>query len=174
MKTINILFKYIILCFSILILVCDLVQAQTTETNETKARAALEAYVLDFWINKDTSAISRALTEDMVYHYLGNTGTSKYSSHIKSLKGFGGAFPDLRATIDVFVVKDEMGAAVTTWEGTQTGKLAGFPPSGRKVLWTVTYVFRMQDDRIAELWEDWNEGGVYYYLKTGKRNVLAQ
>jgi C-1 hydroxylase len=146
---------------------------------EREARKALEAYVLDFWVHRDVTAQERAMTPDMVYHYLSKTIPGDPAAHQTSLREFGGAFPDLKGSIDVLVVNGDMGAAVTSWEGTQTGPLptgpsSVIPPSGRKVSWTVNYVFRMRGGRIAELWEVWNEGGTFYFLQTGKTNVIAQ
>jgi predicted ester cyclase len=167
-------FHHVSLLLVTALLGCATDQTLKSPTAEHQARKALEAYVLDFWVHRDVTALDRALTPDMIYHYLGRTIPGDPGAHQTSLREFGGAFPDLKGSVDVLVVNGEMGAAVTSWEGTQTGPLFGIPPSGRKASWTVNYVFRMRGSRIAELWEAWNEGGINYFLQTGKTNVVSQ
>ncbi len=127
------------------------------------ARAALEAYLLS-WNARDTSALSRALAPSMVYHYLGKDIPGDLAAHLKYLKQFGSGFPDLQATVDVFTASGDLGAAVTTWTGTNTGVLCKAPASGKKATWVVNYVFRISGGKIVELWEAWDEGGLYAQL----------
>ena len=136
------------------------------------ARSAFSAYIIDFWIHRDSTAIERSMSPDMVYHLNGQIRKGDYASHRRSLRGFGGAFPDLAATIDVFTFDGTYGAAVTSWTGTHMGSLRGRPvtgmreltPTGQKVSWPVIYVFRMDKNRIAELWEVWDEGNFCFQL----------
>jgi len=60
-------------------LVCRSLIAQKEKTDEDKPRAAIETYVIDFWVKRDTTAIKRAVTEKMIYHCLDKTYTSKHS-----------------------------------------------------------------------------------------------
>ena len=170
----RITFWYTFLCLFVLSASCTTEKGSKPSTAEGNARKAIEAYVVDFWINRDTTALSKALTKDMVYHYLGKINPGDPSFHKNALREFGSAFPDMKVKIDLLIVNGDMGAAFTSWEGTQNGTLYGIPPSGRKVSWTVSYFFRMRGNLIAELWEDWNEGGTYYFLKTGNTSVLPQ
>jgi len=136
------------------------------------ARSAFSAYIVDFWTHRDTSAIGRAFSPEIVYHYNGQTQKADYASHFRALRGFGRAFPDLIGAIDVFTFDGTFGAAVTSWTGTHLDTLSGvqatgmhaIPPTGQKISWPVNYVFRMQNNRIAELWEVWDEGNVYLRL----------
>jgi predicted ester cyclase len=45
----------------------------------------------------------------------------------------------------------------TAYEGTQTGQLGPFSPSGRKVAFDFAGVLRVADGRIAELWITWDD-----------------
>ena len=125
------------------------------------ARIALDEYVINFWIKRDTSALARALAPNMIYHYNGKVIPGDPASHLKALQNFGGAFPDLTANVDLFTVSGDIGAAVTTWSGTHRGPLCQSPASGKKAEWSVIYVFRLSGGRIVELWEAWDEGGTY-------------
>jgi predicted alpha/beta superfamily hydrolase/predicted ester cyclase len=141
-------------------------------TAEAGARAALSAYIVDFWTKRDPIALGRAFSPKMIYHYNGETVPGTPKDHLAGLREFGGAFPDLVGTIDRFTFSDGIGAAVTSWTGTHLGELAGIgatgmkpiPPTGRKVSWTVNYVFRVENGKIVELWEAWDEANIYLKL----------
>lgn len=135
--------------------------ARQPASDPEAARAALDEYVLNFWVRRDTTALGRALAPNMVYHYNGKVIAGDPPSHLRALRNFGEGFPDLAATVDVFTVSGSIGAAVTSWSGTHTGVLCQTPGSGKKANWVVNYVFRVQAGRIVELWEAWDEGGTY-------------
>lgn len=128
------------------------------------ARTAVERYVIDFWVKRDTSALAQALAPSMVYHYNGKIIPGEPTAHFAALRSFGSAFPDLAATSDVFTVSGDTAAAVTTWTGTHTGEMCRQPESGKKVSGVVNYVIRFEQGRIVELWEAWDEGGTYRKL----------
>jgi predicted ester cyclase len=136
----------------------------STSKDAIAARQLLDQYVIEFWIKRDTTALGRALSPAMIYHYNGSVIPGDPQSHFKALQSFGSAFPDLTATIDVFTIAGNVGAAATTWSGTQTGTLCETAGTHKKVTWVVNYVFRIDAGRIVELWEVWDEGGTYRKL----------
>jgi predicted ester cyclase len=145
-------------------------RARDVSPDSGAARAALDRYVIDFWVKRDQAALGRALSESMVYHYNGRVIPGDPEAHRKALASFGGAFPDLAATVDVFTMHGDLGAAVTTWTGTHTGGLCQTPGTGTKASWVVNYVFRVADGRIVELWEAWDEGGTHRKLGIDSSN----
>jgi predicted ester cyclase len=150
-------------CLAVLVLVgCGV--SRHRPTNPAPARAALDAYVLEFWTKRDSAALGRALSPSLTYHYNGRVVPGAPADHQSSLRGFGAIFPDLSATVDAFAFSGDLGAAVTTWSGTHTQAMCKAPASGKKVQWAVNYVFRVKDGRIVELWETWDEGGLYRAL----------
>jgi len=142
-----------------------------------QAKAALTAYIVDFWTRGDTTALARALSPNVIYNYNGGTLPGAPADHLKYLNDFRRAFPDLAGTIDQFTFADGIGGAVTMWSGTHTGELAGIPatgnkpipPTGRKLSWPVNYVFRIEGGKIVELWEAWDEANTYLKLITSPR-----
>jgi predicted ester cyclase len=144
------------------------VSACATEQRDESARAArtaFEEYINNvFWIQRDTTALARGLSPDMLYHYNGIDRPGDPAAHCRSLRVFGRAFPDLRASIDQFTDSGDLAAAWTTWSGRFEGPLCATPGTGRQVTWVVSYMFRIRNGRIVELWEAWDEGGTYRAL----------
>jgi predicted ester cyclase len=149
-------------------------QKATVSQDVAQAKAALTAYIVDFWTHGDTTALARALSPNMIYNYNGGTLPGAPADHLKYLGEFRRAFPDLVGTVDQFTFAEGIGAAVTTWSGTHSGQLAGIPatgnkpipPTGRKLSWAVNYLFRMEGGKIVELWEAWDEANTYLKLAT--------
>ncbi|MGY1695207.1 ester cyclase [Geodermatophilus sp. SYSU D00814] len=66
------------------------------------------------------------------------------------------SFPDNVQTFTQVLVDGDRAAVWATYEGTQTGPLGPFPPSGQKARFDFAGVFRVQDGRIAEMWLIWD------------------
>jgi steroid delta-isomerase-like uncharacterized protein len=65
-------------------------------------------------------------------------------------------FPDNVQTFTQIVVEGDRAAVWATYEGTQTGPMGPFPPSGKKARFDFAGVFRIEDGRIAEFWITWD------------------
>jgi predicted ester cyclase len=65
-------------------------------------------------------------------------------------------FPDNVQTFHHILVDGDMAAIWATYEGTQTGQMGPFPPSGKKTKFDFAGVVRMADGKIAELWLTWD------------------
>ncbi|HZL55640.1 MAG TPA: ester cyclase [Bryobacteraceae bacterium] len=48
--------------------------------------------------------------------------------------------------------------------GTHKGKFWGVEPTGKKIDVTETLILRIENDRIAEMWEDYDEYGMRIQL----------
>jgi len=71
-----------------------------------------------------------------------------------------GAFPDIHVTLeDIFAVDDKV---VIRWSATMThtGDGVGVPPTGKKVRSTGISIARLQDGKIVEGWDNWDQLGM--------------
>ena len=65
-------------------------------------------------------------------------------------------FPDNVQTFTQVLVDGDRAAVWATYEGTQTGPMGPFPPSGKRARFDFAGVFRVEDGRIAEMWLVWD------------------
>ena len=138
--------------------------APAVPADAAATRAAFEAYLIAFWSEGDTTALARALAPTMTYHYNGERATATAEDHLQSLQAWRGFFPDLTAELDVYTGEGAYGAASTTWRGGFEGSLCGAQGTGQRASWSVNYVFRVEDGRIVEMWETWNQDGLLQKL----------
>ena len=64
------------------------------------------------------------------------------------------SIPDLQWTIDEMIVEGNIGVARLTLRGTNTGqsKFLPFPPTGKKVAWSLCVVSHMAGGKVIESW----------------------
>jgi predicted ester cyclase len=62
------------------------------------------------------------------------------------------AFPDMVLTLDGEVDGDDRVILQFILEGTNTGPILGLPPTNRKIEMPIALGFRIEHERIAELW----------------------
>ena len=72
------------------------------------------------------------------------------------LKSDWAAFPDSVVTIQQMVAEEDRVAVVATYEGTQTGPMGPFPANGKWLSLDFIAVFRIDNDKIAEIWVTWD------------------
>jgi steroid delta-isomerase-like uncharacterized protein len=63
------------------------------------------------------------------------------------------AFPDFEGTLEDVVSASDKVVCRSVWRGTQRGPLLGIPATGRSVEYGVIEIFRIEDGRIAEHWQ---------------------
>lgn len=78
---------------------------------------------------------------------IGREGGRQYSTAIRV------TFPGLQTTIEDLVAESDSVVMRYTWQGTNTGKLQGRPPTGRMVTAGGFSLCRIQDGQIHEEWD---------------------
>lgn len=64
--------------------------------------------------------------------------------------------PDAHVEVHHVVAEGNMVALWATFEGTQEGQMGPFPPTGKKLTADFAGFFRIEGDRLAELWVTWD------------------
>lgn len=71
--------------------------------------------------------------------------------------GLLAAFPDLHFTIEDQVVADNKVATRWSAEGTNSGPIGEVPPTGRRIHVDGLIIDRLEDGKVAERWEQWDQ-----------------
>ena len=74
------------------------------------------------------------------------------------------AFPDLNIAIeDVFSEEDKVAVRLSI-RGTHEGDYMGAPPTGKHATWTAIAVYKIEDGKIVERWENRDDLGLMRQL----------
>ena len=67
-------------------------------------------------------------------------------------------------TIDEMLAEGDRVMVRWTFRGTHQGEYLGFPPTHKPVTFSGIYIFRIADQRIAEVWNLWDQLGEWQQL----------
>jgi steroid delta-isomerase-like uncharacterized protein len=123
------------------------------EANKDLVRRFTEALNTANW-----DALDELLTEDFSRHSQATAGPQVNSREefVQLQESFLVSFPDQRVTTEKLIAEGDQVAGLATYTGTHTGPMGEFPATGRSVEFTFLAIFRIDADRIAELWVEWD------------------
>lgn len=121
-----------------------------TAAANTDTQAANKAVVQRFYeevVNqKNMAALDEIYAPDFVAHDLGlQTG---------DLAGVLTGMPDVKATISLWVIEDDLVTAVVTFKGTHKGTMMGIAATGKPVTFGIIDIWRVKDGKLVELWHN--------------------
>lgn len=124
--------------------------------------AALQFYTV--YNEKRVDLLDQILTDSYVGHVNAHDIVGA-----EAAKGFIGGFldgiPD--AFYDVKDIYEQGDRVICRWQctGTQTGNFYGMPPTDKKIDVNGITIFRIEADKIAELWNVWDQYTLVEQLK---------
>ena len=126
------------------------------ENHETLANR----FHMELFSKGDLTAADEILTSDFVNHGAGlppelsqgPEGAKRYAQAIRT--GFG---DEVSISHDDSIVSGDRIVIRWTASGTHKGDLLGVPATGRPIKITGIDIFRVQDGKLAELWQNWDQ-----------------
>jgi predicted ester cyclase len=87
------------------------------------------------------------------------------AGHLAWLNAIRAAMPDLRYTIEDIVAGPEKAAARVTLAGTNSGPLAGQPPTGKYATAKQIFIFHLAGGQIVQEWVSFDRGSFMQQLQ---------
>ncbi|MBC8234821.1 ester cyclase, partial [bacterium] len=129
-----------------------------TEANKELAHR----FHMDLFQAGNLDAADEIIAEDFVVHFEGLPPELRHGIEGAKLYAIGirTAFPDVQITHEDFIAEGDK--VVIRWvsRSTHMGNLMGIPPTGERVTATGIDIFRIENGKIAELWQNWNQYGM--------------
>jgi predicted ester cyclase len=72
--------------------------------------------------------------------------------------------PDAKTTARFLVAEGDLVALYFTYEGTQTGQWGPLPPTGKRVEFDASGIFRISGGKISEFWITWDNFAILAQL----------
>jgi steroid delta-isomerase-like uncharacterized protein len=122
--------------------------------------ALADRFHMDLFKKGDLSVTDQILTPDFVNHGAGippelaqgPEGAKRFAQAIRT--GFGN---EINITHDDVIVHGDRIVIRWTSSGTHKGDLLGVPATGKPIKITGIDIFRVQDGKLAELWQNWDQ-----------------
>jgi predicted ester cyclase len=134
-----------------------------TETS----RNLVKRFIKDVLIEHNLDDLNEKLTQNFLVHktampceasYFGISGASHW------LNKRWNSFPDLTITDYFTVAQGNIVATHWTAQGTSKGDFLMLPPTGKKVKYTGSSMFRIENGKIAEIWDTHNTMAIMHQL----------
>ncbi len=114
----------------------------------------------DLWNGGRYEAIPEIYAKNCVVH--DNNKTMRIDDAVTEGKGWRSISPDLRMTADNMTVDGDIVTVSWTGKGSYTGKGNGLMrPTGKHFLTHGTSRFRIENGKIAEVWNTWDRNDVF-------------
>jgi steroid delta-isomerase-like uncharacterized protein len=123
---------------------------------------------LDAFNDRDRERLAGLLAEDVVEHGI-HEELHGPEAVVEFLDAHFEAFPDYSGSAGAIVADGDLVAVRYTVEGTHTGEYQGVEPTGHRVEWTGIAMYRVEDDRIAEIWIEEDRLGLLEQLEVVDR-----
>ncbi|HTM89842.1 MAG TPA: ester cyclase [Terriglobales bacterium] len=121
--------------------------------------ALMRRWFEEVWNQGKIATVKELLAKDAVGMGQGEPGAKIRgpADFIRFVERIRGAFPDVKVTVeDTFGARDKV---AVRWSATMThrGAHLGIPPSGKPVRITGMTMVRIQDGKIIEGWDNWDQ-----------------
>jgi predicted ester cyclase len=126
--------------------------------------------VEDVWNKGDFRIADQMFTSDAVLHFRGQNIPLTREVGLGIVRNWRTAFPDFHFTLEDMIVDGNKVALRIPFTGTHQGRFLGLDPTGKKINVTEILILRLEGDKIAEMWEDYDEYGMRIQLGLVKPN----
>ncbi len=130
----------------------------TTEDNKALVRRFYQEGV------HNPALFDELLATTYVLHFPGSPPIAGIEQAKQLMAAYTSAFPDLQLSTEDMVAEGNNVAIRNTWRGTHQGAFQGLPPTGKRVMFTGTDIFRCVGGKIAEQWADLDALGLMQQL----------
>lgn len=139
------------------------IPGETMSTSEQANKDLVRSY-LNAFNDRDRDAMAELLADDVVEHGI-HEELEGVDEILEFLDRHFEAFPDYSGTSEAIVAEDDLVTVRYTVSGTHSGEYRDVQPTGTSVEWTGIAMYRVADDRIAEIWLEEDRLGVLEQLE---------
>jgi len=123
---------------------------------------ALVRRLFEAWNGADTAIVDEVVAADAVPAHEGTSPGRE--SWKEAIAFYRSAFPDLHYEIDDLIATDEKVTVRWTATGTDTVGFMGMAPTGRRASVAGINIFRVENQLLAEHWDQWDLAGLLAQL----------
>jgi steroid delta-isomerase-like uncharacterized protein len=138
------------------------VWGEQEEAMSNENKALVRRWFEEVWNKGRASAIDEMLAGDAVVHGLGeDMNPSEFKAFHRDYRN---AFPDISLHVDDVVAEGDFVAARWSGSATHSGVGLGVPPTGKPVRLTGMVLIRVEQGKVAEGWNNFDQFGMFQQL----------
>lgn len=143
------------------IILCILLFTSCQKSDEEKLNANKELIkkFTELLNSKQFEQLNSIMKEDFKRHSQATAEMPKLNSlneFIKLQEEFLSSFSDQKVTIEKLIAEGNYVAVYATYSGTNDGPMPPFPATNKYAELKFLSIFRIEDNKIAELWVEWD------------------
>jgi predicted ester cyclase len=149
------IYRYLILSTILLICSCDQTSKKDLNSNNNEAyKITMNRLIEEVWNNQNLTILSEVFTEDAEMHLGGLDYSLKGIPVFKKdyMEATFYAFPDIKHGYDMLLIDSNMIAMSFYGEGTHKNEYDGVPATNKVLKYRGMAFFRMESNKIAEVW----------------------
>lgn len=133
----------------------------------TESASIIQRYFDEVWSAGDERAQAQLIAPAYHGYWLiaGMPVRQGLAGHLAWVNNVRAAMPDLRYTIEDIVAGPEKAVARVTLAGTNSGPLAGQPPTGKRATAEQIFIFHLGDGQIQQEWVSFDRGSFMQQLQ---------
>ena len=134
------------------------------DQNEQVARRGFDAFNTG-----DVSIVDEMTADNAVNHDPAMAEEAQGPDGFKQvIQMYRGAFPDLTFTIEECFSDGDLVCTRWTTEATHDGELMGIAPTGKHITSSGITIDKIQDGKVVESWNQWDNAGLMQQLGVGE------
>ena len=126
-----------------------------SETLRAKARLVPE----EAWNKGNLSVLDRICVIGYVHHDPANPQVKDLVAYKELIEASRSAGPDLRFTVHDEIAEGDTVVLRWTFTSTSAGEFMGIPPTGQQIDFSGISIYRFDDGKLVEQWDEWDALG---------------
>ena len=131
-------------------------------SEEAKNDRVIRQFLKEVLNERNVDKLNEFITPDSIYTLMSKpifysneeTNLSSFSNIVKKdVSSFETSFPDMSITVNDVIPSGDRLVYIQTMKGTQSGPIGSIPAKGKKIELKCMAIYRMENSRIAQVWE---------------------
>ena len=134
-------------------------QISKSSSEQLEANKQLVRHLFEtVWNDRDFVGVEKMWGPDVLFHFRQSTSSLGPEGLQAMVESHHSAFPDFRFVVGDIIAEGDRVAARVRISGSHTGEdWFGLPATGNEIDVTEMMFFRLQNGRVVEAWEDYDE-----------------
>jgi steroid delta-isomerase-like uncharacterized protein len=121
-------------------------------------RAIALRWMVEIWQQGNVEAVDELHAPDFIDHSPAGGRNADNEGFKAGIRNHYRAFPDFYAATEELAIDEAAGKVTILWAatGTHVGEYLGVAPTGRRIAFRGIEILRIENDRVAERWGEWD------------------